>query len=156
MKNATKTEMLAAIPAINLHIGLLNKVAIDGYPAGTIRPVYGGNLAEGSIYVDGHVPKDWRMAVDTGDLDNEVFFLALPDRIEEIIPEDYPGVFELVISEFKLIPKPENNEVEPLGGRVITHPAVFEARLNLLKRQQEQDPAQLFLFPESEPKSKAS
>lgn len=157
-------KTLVAVQNLIPEMGLLCLAPVDGYPAGTIRPVYGGNLTEETVYTNGSTPPDWRMAVESGDFANEVILTYLPSCIEEIRPKDYPGTYQLVVTDYKLIDQPEAEETEQPECRVIKHPAapaamdIAEAKYQKMKvcklakkAAKNKDPKQLYFFPEIEP-----
>ena len=122
---------MIAVPSLTPTYGLLCLQPVDGYAAGTIRPVYGGNLNEGSVYTNGVIPKDWRSTVDSGEYEAEVRLQPLPDTLEELNPADYPGCYQLVITDAKVIPLPVPEVASPKRiCKVRQHPATFELLQN--------------------------
>jgi len=142
---------VVVVASLTPAIGLMCIQPVDGYAAGTIRPVYGGNLAERSIYTNGHTPKDWRSTVDSGDYENEVIIRHLPDLMEELVPEDYPNTYALVLTDCKVIPMPTHTEPEVPTCRVIEHPAVKFAKVQPKARKPKDiAPGTLPMFPFAE------
>lgn len=127
---STSPENVVVVDSLTQEYGLLYLQADGNYGAGDIRPIYGGNNTEGSVYTNGSTPKDWRSAVDTGDYENEVCFVPLPDLMEELIPEDYcrngEPVMVRVITNCKVIQMPTSDPQPEPACRIIEHPAASE------------------------------
>lgn len=137
-------NMAVSVPSLTPEFGLLCLQPVDRYTRGQIRPVYGGNMAENSIYTNGTTSKHRRSAADFEQYESELIIQPLPDLIEEINPEDYPGTYQLIITNGKVIELPEAKP-EPETCKVIEHPAAWFARAKKHKVKHKDD-NQLFLF----------
>lgn len=126
--NPTEPPVAIAVSSLTPALGLLCLQPTNGYPAGSILPVYGGNHYEGSVYVPGTTPKDWRLANEEGDYGHEVLFRPLPELMEEIVLSENPGQYELVVTECRVIPMPAFQAPEAPMCKVIQHPATFTAQ----------------------------
>lgn len=161
-ENPLPENFMVAVTSLQPEFGLLCLQPEGGYPAGIIRPVYGGNLAENSIYTNGTTPKDWRLTVENMDFHNEVLPHPLPDYIEEIVLDEVPGRYQLVITNAKVMPVP----VPIVAPQPVCVVRVHPATIDLGKAQPEAKKAskkskkagklpekitkQLFLFPETD------
>lgn len=157
-------EMVVAVPTLTPEYGLLCMQPESGYPAGTILTVYGGNMNAGSLYVPGYTSKYRRIAADFEEYEHEVLTQPLPELISEIVPTEYPGCFQLVITNAQVMPVPVPSIAPKVFCKVIKHPATPEPEdlaeamyvqkhLNKLKKKaaKNKDPHTLFLFPDLEP-----
>lgn len=143
------TNMVVAVQSLTPQFGLLCLQPVEGYAAGTIRPVYGGNLNQKTVYTNGTTSKYQRMAADFEEYEHEQIdpVTGLPDYIEELNPKDYPGCYQLVITNAKVMPVPVPSLTPKAVCRVVTHPAT-KARQQAPKSGGKVLP----LFPGYEPK----
>lgn len=111
-------QMVVAVPSLTPEYALWNTAT------GEVKRVYGGNSCENSVYVDGIMPKLFRMAAEDGSYEHEQIFAPLPDNIEEVVLAESPEC-KLLITSYQLLPAPEVKQEPVKMGKVIKHPAVF-------------------------------
>lgn len=160
MKPNAKTEPFAVVvTSLTPALGLLVMQATDGHRPGEVLKLYGGYTSpfDGTqtVYTDGTVPNDWRLAVEEEATCNEILFQPLPDLIEEINLQENPGTYEIQITNCKVIPwpEPEGRQIAFTPAKEAPFPPAGECRVieHPAKARQQQPAAQLSLFPFAEP-----
>lgn len=129
-------ERVVVVNTLTPEYGALYLTDYDGYEAGTIRPIVGGNLTEETDYLlPGIMPKDFRHCVENEDYGSEILFQPLPSLIDEMCLKDYKKdgkqIIVRVITNCMVIQKPKPAAFKEPDCVVRQHPAAlaFE-RLN--------------------------
>lgn len=154
-------RMAVAVNDLNTQFKLLCLGQIGEHKEGTVLPIYGGNLKNPSAYVPGRVPPEWRVAVEDGDYESEVWFRPPPQLMDEVIFDEHPGQYEILVDNCRIIQMPVPEPETDTGCKVIQHPASFTTTHRLPRKAKKQvskkepvsrklkpepDPKQLFLF----------
>lgn len=95
-EDAPRTEMVVAVPSLTPEFALYNSAT------GSLQKVYGGNTCEQSVYLDGIMPKVFRMAAEDGSYEHELILEPLPNTIEELVLAENPEC-RLVITNAKVM-----------------------------------------------------
>lgn len=149
---ALQPEFVVAVPSLMPEFAVWNAATQE------LKTVYGGNIAENSVYVAGDMPLSFRIAAEEESFENELIIHPLPRTIEELVLSENPEC-QLVIAKGKLIELPFVEPKVKQGCIILKHPAVpdayqeferiyFKKKAHELKKKaaRNKDPNQLFML----------